>query len=83
MTLTRSPNLTRGQRATLRAELEREHARLGASGHGGELASAVADALQRMDEGRYGVCLLCSGPIPFARLTVLPETQHCLNCGRR
>lgn len=83
MTLTRLPDLTSGQRATLRAELEREHARLGASGHGGALASDVAGALQRMDEGRYGVCVRCGGPIPFARLTVLPETQHCLGCGRR
>lgn len=74
------PELTPAQRRTLRAELEREFHRLEATGRGGPLVAAVADALARFDDGSYGLCRICSAPIPYERLSVLPETERCRGC---
>lgn len=41
----------------------------------------VADALQRLDDGSYGDCTDCGGPIPFERLLVFPEARTCSLCG--
>jgi DnaK suppressor protein len=42
----------------------------------------VVDALQRMDDGRYGVCRRCSAPLAIARLEVLPQVSLCMSCQR-
>jgi RNA polymerase-binding protein DksA len=51
-----------------------------------ELAStrvaAVESALQRLREGRYGVCEECGEEIPFERLKALPTTMLCVDCQR-
>ncbi len=40
----------------------------------------INEALVRMNQGTYGVCLECGNPIPNARLEVLPWTPCCVNC---
>lgn len=35
-------------------------------------------ALEAMDDGEYGVCVVCGNDIPFERLKVEPMTQHCI-----
>ncbi len=35
-------------------------------------------ALEAMDDGEYGVCVVCGKDIPFERLKVEPMTQHCI-----
>jgi DnaK suppressor protein len=42
----------------------------------------VVDALRRIEEGSYGSCNACGGPIPFERLLVFPETRACTTCAR-
>jgi RNA polymerase-binding transcription factor DksA len=42
-----------------------------------ELAD-VERALQRLDEGTYGLCEACSEPIEEARLEALPAARFCL-----
>jgi len=37
-------------------------------------------ALKRLNEGTYGVCTVCGGPIMEARLDAMPETAHCMAC---
>ena len=37
-------------------------------------------ALKRLNQGRYGICTLCGGPIMEARLDAMPETAHCMAC---
>ena len=37
-------------------------------------------ALKRLNEGRYGICTSCGGPIMEARLDAMPETAHCMAC---
>lgn len=40
----------------------------------------IADALARMQDERYGLCIDCGGDIPFARLKVQPTAQRCIQC---
>lgn len=37
-------------------------------------------ALQRVDEGTYGECTICGGPVSPGRLAALPEADTCLFC---
>lgn len=89
-------NTTESLTATELAQLERalvaERARLerflprdldGAAAHAGDdvRLQAVVEALQRLRDGRYGTCARCGGTIPFGRLIVLPESDHCVRCG--
>lgn len=40
----------------------------------------IDDALQRMAEGRYGICATCGGEIEDDRLRAVPEARLCLAC---
>ena len=44
-----------------------------------ELAEIEA-ALQRIQEGRYGNCLSCGGPMGLQRLRAIPEARYCIAC---
>lgn len=46
-----------------------------------ELAS-IENALERMKDGTYGQCEVCSGRIPMARLDALPYATMCIGCQR-
>ncbi len=37
----------------------------------------IEAALQAIDNGTYGVCLLCGASIPFERLDAVPDTLYC------
>ncbi|WP_444996683.1 TraR/DksA family transcriptional regulator [Aliikangiella sp. IMCC44359] len=41
----------------------------------------VKMALQRLKNGSYQTCKVCSKPIPFERLQLIPHTAHCTRCG--
>ncbi len=43
----------------------------------------VREALRRLDEGTYGLCLTCGSAIDTARLEVLPYASLCLRCKAR
>ena len=38
------------------------------------------EALERMEEGAYGVCQHCGTEIPFERLQVQPSARFCVEC---
>jgi DnaK suppressor protein len=40
----------------------------------------IEDALRRMDEGSYGRCGNCGGPINPLRLDAVPWTRFCIDC---
>ncbi len=44
-----------------------------------ELADIEA-ALTRIEEGRYGRCLSCGGPMGLQRLRAIPEARYCVAC---
>ena len=37
-------------------------------------------ALSRIEEGRYGACLSCGGPMGLQRLRAIPEARFCVSC---
>src|SRR6266542_3405553 len=43
----------------------------------------VNEALDRLDNGEYGVCLACDQPIPAKRLHAVPWTRYCVTCQER
>lgn len=47
-----------------------------------ELALVEA-ALERLDQGTYGVCLDCGRPIAEGRLEALPWAASCVDCQRK
>lgn len=40
----------------------------------------ITAALHRMDEGEYGICLMCDEDIPAKRLEFDPATPICVKC---
>lgn len=40
-------------------------------------------ALKMMEDGSYGQCGECGCQIPFERLKIEPQTQHCVACKSR
>ncbi|MER6133736.1 TraR/DksA C4-type zinc finger protein [Streptomyces sp. NPDC001815] len=40
----------------------------------------VEAALTRMDQGRYGTCHLCRGPVARERLRIVPQARYCTRC---
>ena len=42
----------------------------------------VHQALGRIDDGTYGLCMSCLGPIPFERLEAVPHARMCVACPR-
>ena len=40
-------------------------------------------ALKALDDGSYGLCDACGCAIPFERLQIEPQTQHCVACKSR
>jgi RNA polymerase-binding protein DksA len=43
----------------------------------------VHEALNRIDQGTYGVCEECGGEVDAARLEALPYTPYCINCAQK
>jgi DnaK suppressor protein len=43
----------------------------------------IDDALQRIDEGAYGVCADCGAQIDEARLEVRPLSIRCVSCAEK
>ena len=41
---------------------------------------AVEDAIERLDEGVYGKCVVCGEKIESNRLEALPTATHCWRC---
>jgi len=41
---------------------------------------AIEEALNRLEEGGYGLCDNCGQPIEPRRLEIMPETPLCRNC---
>lgn len=39
-------------------------------------------ALQRIEDGSYGICVTCGDPISEERLDVVPQAPKCRDCAR-
>ncbi len=48
-----------------------------------DLLRAIDRALQRMENGSYGLCESCGRPIERERLELIPWTNVCAECARK
>ena len=48
-----------------------------------ERANRLAEALERLRDGEYGICQECSEAIAPARLKAMPEVMTCVRCQDR
>jgi RNA polymerase-binding transcription factor DksA len=48
-----------------------------------EALDEITQALQLLDQGAYGLCLVCGIPIPYERLEAVPATRRCVSCQDR
>lgn len=48
-----------------------------------ERANRLAEALERLREGTYGICTECGAPIAPARLKAMPDVTTCVGCQER
>ena len=61
------------------ASMEREKAFMFASRDGAYLEH-LEEAIQRLEDGTYGICRVCGTKIPQARLEAVPTTKICVSC---
>ena len=45
--------------------------------------SQIQDALKRIDDGSYGICLDCGKEIIPERLEAIPEAMFCIDCQKK
>jgi RNA polymerase-binding protein DksA len=45
-----------------------------------EIIYEIDDALKRMEEGKFGLCLSCDKKIPQKRLNAVPYAKYCIQC---
>jgi DnaK suppressor protein len=59
--------------------MEREKSLLLAQ-RGGDYLDYLGEALQRVENGTFGVCRVCGGEIGRARLEAVPTATQCIEC---
>jgi len=45
--------------------------------------SDILNALERLNQGEYGICERCGKEIGLARLKALPMVRNCIDCQKR
>ncbi len=45
--------------------------------------SSLEEAVQRFEEGTYGICERCGGEIGAQRLEIMPQTRLCIQCAKQ
>jgi DnaK suppressor protein len=45
-----------------------------------KLLRAIDEALHRVDQGTFGICMDCEEPIAEVRLNAVPWTRVCIDC---
>ena len=48
-----------------------------------KLLRAIEEAIHRLDQGTYGICMDCEEEIKAARLDAVPWTRVCIACKER
>jgi RNA polymerase-binding transcription factor DksA len=48
-----------------------------------ERVRRLGAAIERLNDGEYGICVECEEPIAPARLKVMPEVETCVRCQDR
>jgi RNA polymerase-binding transcription factor DksA len=48
-----------------------------------ETLDMIESALERIEDGQYGICVECDGRISKARLNAIPHTPFCIKCATK
>src|SRR5262245_44930204 len=56
------------------------HVRLALKQTDSKLLRAIEEAIHRIDQGTYGICMECENQIAPARLEAVPWTRVCIDC---
>jgi DnaK suppressor protein len=56
------------------------HVRLALKQTDSKLLRAIDEAIHRIDQGTYGICMECENEIAAARLEAVPWTRVCIDC---
>ena len=56
------------------------HVRLALKQTDAKLLRAIEEAMHRIEQGAYGICMDCEGEIAPARLEAVPWTRVCIDC---
>ena len=59
------------------------HVRLVLKQTDSKVLRAIEEAILRLDQGVYGICMECEEEIAAARLDAVPWTRVCINCKER
>src|SRR5262245_56777748 len=59
------------------------HVRLALKQTDAKLLRAIEEAIHRIDQGTYGICMDCEGEIAEARLDAVPWTRVCIQCKQK
>ncbi|MCR5165095.1 MAG: TraR/DksA C4-type zinc finger protein [Thermoguttaceae bacterium] len=51
--------------------------------NGQETLTQIDDALERIEDGTYGICECCGNKIPKRRLLVVPYARMCVKCAEK
>ncbi|MCG0274686.1 MAG: TraR/DksA C4-type zinc finger protein [Thermosediminibacteraceae bacterium] len=68
--------------ADLAAETFEREKDLGLRDNAKRMLMKVNEALEKMEDGRYGICEKCGNPIEEDRLEVVPYTSLCAKCSK-
>lgn len=69
-----------GDSTDIAQDLSEESVSLGILANEEEELDQIEAALNRIDEGTYGMCEKCGEPIPVKRLSFLPYATKCVKC---
>ena len=53
---------------------------LGLAGNERELLYEIDEAMGRIHDGTYGVCIECEKNVPITRLKAIPQVRTCMKC---
>jgi DnaK suppressor protein len=56
------------------------HVRLALKQTDSKLLRAIEEAILRIEQGTYGICMECENEIAAARLEAVPWTRVCIDC---
>ena len=56
------------------------HVRLALKQTDSKLLRAIEEAIHRIDNGTYGICMDCENDVPLVRLDAVPWTRVCVEC---
>ena len=53
---------------------------LGLAANDRELLYEIDEAMGRIEDGTFGVCMDCKKPVPATRLKAIPQVRTCMKC---